>query len=270
VAGLQWKPQFHNPPKSILKPTIEAVEEYRMLRDGDRVLVCLSGGKDSLSLLHTLRQLQFFLRARGVEFSLAAVTVDPGSASYSPRPLLPYLAGLGLPYFYEEQGIMEKAVSLGEDCTSICSFCSRLKRGRLYSAARREGYSVLALGQHLDDLAESFLMSAFHNGLLHTMKAAYTVEEGDLRVIRPFVYVREVNLRRFADSAHLPVIAENCPACFEAPKERHRVKQLLAAQEVLYPRLFSSLQAALRPLMARDRTGMESRIPQERTKPVSD
>ena len=73
-------------------------------------------------------------------------------------------------------GILEKAVSLGDDLTSICSFCSRLKRGRLYSCARREGYNVLALGHHLDDLSESFLMSLFHNGFLRTMKAAYTVE----------------------------------------------------------------------------------------------
>ena len=73
-------------------------------------------------------------------------------------------------------GILQKAVSLGEDLSSICSFCSRLKRGRLYSTARREGYNVLALGQHLDDLAESFLMSVFHNGFLRTMKACYTVE----------------------------------------------------------------------------------------------
>ena len=84
--------------------TPQAVEEYNMIRDGDRVLVCLSGGKDSLSLLHTLRQYQFVSEARGVRFSLGAVTVDPGSTSYNPRPLIPYLAALNLPYFYEEQG----------------------------------------------------------------------------------------------------------------------------------------------------------------------
>ncbi|QQP37784.1 tRNA 2-thiocytidine biosynthesis protein ttcA, partial [Caligus rogercresseyi] len=74
------------------------------------------------------------------------------------------------------------------DCSSICSYCSRMKRGRIYAAARREKYNVLAMGQHLDDLAESFLMSIFHNGRLRTIKANYTVREGDLRVIRPFVY----------------------------------------------------------------------------------
>ena len=121
---------------------------------------------------------------------MGAVTVDPQSSSYSPRPLIPYMAALGVPYFYEEQGesvhltfcpadpsslgILEQASSLPE-CDSICSFCSRMKRGRLYACARKEGYNVLAMGQHLDDLAESFLMAAFHNGFLRTMKAHYTV-----------------------------------------------------------------------------------------------
>ncbi|XP_060584286.1 tRNA-cytidine(32) 2-sulfurtransferase-like [Ruditapes philippinarum] len=132
-----------------------------------------------------------------------------------------------------------------------------MKRGRIYACARREGYNVLALGQHLDDLCESFLMSIFHNGILRTMKANYTVEEGDLRVIRPFVYVREKDLRMFAENNKLPVIAENCPACFEAPKERHRIKQLLASQEIMFPRIFSSLMAAIKPIMAINKTQMK-------------
>ena len=96
----------------------------------------------------------------------------------------------------------------------------------------------------------SFLMSIFHNGNLRTMKANYYVREGDLRVIRPLVHVRESATREFADSAQLPVIPENCPGCFEAPKERYRVKSLLAEQECLYPRLYWSLLGAMRPLLA--------------------
>lgn len=91
------------------------------------------------------------------------------------------------------------------------------------------------------------------------MKANYTVDGGDLRVIRPFVFVRERDLRTFAERVELPVIAENCPGCFEAPKERNRTKQLLAAQELLFPQLFSSLQAAMMPLMSVDRTGSQSK-----------
>eukprot|EP00794_Sanderia_malayensis_P006974 gene6974-7759_t len=249
--------KFHSPPKVIFGPTVEAIEEYSMIENGDRVLLCLSGGKDSLSMLHTLRQYQFYAKAKGVVFEFGAMTVDPQSAAYDPSPLKEYLAKLGVPYFYEEQDIITQASNLPV-CESICSFCSRMKRGRMYACARREGYNVLALGQHLDDIAESFLMSVFHNGLLRTMKASYTVKEGDLRVIRPLINVREKDLRTFATQVKLPVIPENCPGCFEAPKERHRTKQLLAHQEVLFPNLFSSIQTALKPLTSKNRTGLES------------
>ncbi|XP_064595261.1 uncharacterized protein LOC135461904 [Liolophura sinensis] len=248
--------KWHCPGKKIFNPFLEAVEEYSMLRVNDRVLVCLSGGKDSLSLLHTIRQYQFYARSKGKNFEFGAVTVDPQTPSYDPSPLKDYLAVLGVPYFYESQGILESAAGLPYECASICSFCSRMKRGRIYACARREGYNVLALGQHLDDLAESFLMSFFYNGILRTMKASYTVQEGDLRVIRPFVYVREKALREFAAEKKLPVIAENCPACFEAPKERHRIKQLLASQEILHPHLYNSMMSAMKPVMAINKTGV--------------
>ncbi|KAG1709780.1 tRNA-cytidine(32) 2-sulfurtransferase [Nymphon striatum] len=253
------KKLWHYPPKSILKPTLKAIEDFDMIKNHDRLLVCLSGGKDSLSLLHMIKQYQFIAQKKGIMFSLGAVTVDPQTESYNPSSLKEYLAKLNVPYFYEEQCIIEQAATLPEQCTSICSFCSRMKRGRIYACARREGYNVLALGQHLDDLTESFMMSVFHNGRLGTMKANYTVKEGDLRVIRPFVFVREEALRNFAIESRLPVIAENCPACFEAPKERHRMKQLLAAQEVIFPRLYSSLKSAILPIMSINRTGIDGR-----------
>lgn len=249
----EWKP----PSKEIFKPFLEAVKEFQMVEDGDRVLVCLSGGKDSLSLLHTMRQYQFYAAKNGLHFRLGAVTVDPLSSAYDPRPLIPYLEQLGVEdYLFEQQDIMRMAQEAG--ASSICAYCSRMKRGRIYAAARRAGYNVLALGQHLDDLAESFFMSIFHNGRLRTMKANYLVTEGDLRIIRPLVYVREKHLRQFAESRKLPVIPENCPACFEAPKERHRLKQLLAQQELLYPRLYWNLKTALYPVMRVSRTGLES------------
>ncbi|KAK3100241.1 hypothetical protein FSP39_016852 [Pinctada imbricata] len=244
--------KWFSPPKTIFTPFLKALEEYKMIRDGDRILVCLSGGKDSLSLLHTIRQYQFYSKSKGVVFEFGAVTVDPQTPSYDPSPLKQYLASLGVPYFYESQCIMEQAQSL-EDCASICSFCSRMKRGRIYACARRNGYNVLALGQHLDDLAESFLMSFFHNGILRTMKAHYDVEERDLRVIRPFVYAE----REGPQDNKLPVIAENCPACFEAPKERHRTKQLLAAQEILFPQIYNSMMAAMKPIMGISKTGIK-------------
>lgn len=234
-----------------------AMQDFDMLREGDRILVGLSGGKDSLSLLHMLLTLS---RRAPVRFSVAACTVDPSAAGYDPGPtLVPHLRALGVPYFLERQPIVEQARQfMDAKRPSICACCSRMKRGVLYSTARREGYNVLALGQHLDDLAESFVMSAFQNGVLRTMKAHYANDAGDLRVVRPLVYVRERELAAHAAAAGLPVVADNCPACFQEPKERARVKSVLANQEQLFPQLPRRLLAAMRPLM---RGAMEPRAP---------
>jgi hypothetical protein len=212
-------------------------------------------------------------------------------AQYDPSPLKKYFAALGVPYFYESHPILATAKTAMEGKkASICSYCARMKRGILYTCMRREGYNVLALGQHLDDLAESLLMSVFHNGLLRTMKANYHAEAGDIRIIRPLIYVRERLTREYSNVADLPVIFESqwgqafyampmrlslfciiwsvliafslcpaslflpdCPACFEAPKERARVKLLLASQEHVHANLFSNMLQAMRPLM-----GMEN------------
>ncbi|CAD6196378.1 unnamed protein product [Caenorhabditis auriculariae] len=115
-----------------------------------------------------------------------------------------------------------------------------MKRGRLAAAATYHGWNVLAMGQHLDDLAES------------TMKAQYSTRDEKLRVIRPLVFVREKALRQFSADKKLPVVAENCPACFNQATERHRIKQLLAQQELIFPDLFNSLRGALRPLLLVD------------------
>ena len=123
-----------------------------------------------------------------------------------------------------------------------------MKRGVLYTCASEEGYNVLALAQHLDDLAESFVMGAFHNGQLRTMRAKYVANRG-VTVIRPLVYAREHMTKSFAMEANLPVINENCPACFEEPKERARVKKLLAREEKLYPKIYNSLRHSMSPLM---------------------
>ena len=115
-------------------------------------------------------------------------------------------------------------------------------------SARNE--AIFVFRQHLDDCAESFLMSAFHNSQLFTMKANYWNKEKDLRIIRPLVYVRETETRKFAEGNKLPIVPENCPACFSEPKERNRMKQLLAQQEILHPSIFHSLKRAMKPLLA--------------------
>jgi selenocysteine lyase/cysteine desulfurase/tRNA(Ile)-lysidine synthase TilS/MesJ len=233
--------------KKVKRYVGQALRDYNMVKEGDRIMVALSGGKDSLTLLHILLALK---KKSPVKFEVGACTIDPQHPEYDPSPLKKYLESLGVPYFYEESPIMRLAKTcMDSKRVSICSFCARMKRGNLYSAARREGYNVIAMGQHLDDLAESFLMSAFHNGCLRTMKANYHVEEGDIRVIRPLVYVRERLTRQYASVRDLPIVNENCPACFDEPKERARIKQVLAAQEHIHPDLFSSMLKAMDPLI---------------------
>merc|ERR1712151_675281 len=124
------------------------------------------------------------------------------------------------------------------------------KRGMLYTCMREHNYNVLCLGQHLDDFAESFLMSAFRNGALRTMKANYYVGEQDIRVCRPLVHVREKTMAQFAKDNRLPVITDNCPACFAVPKERHRIKLMLSQQEFEHPDLFWSMMKCMKPLMS--------------------
>eukprot|EP01103_Thecamoeba_quadrilineata_P015083 TRINITY_DN4658_c0_g2_i1.p1 TRINITY_DN4658_c0_g2~~TRINITY_DN4658_c0_g2_i1.p1 ORF type:complete len:974 (+),score=172.47 TRINITY_DN4658_c0_g2_i1:1-2922(+) len=249
--------KYYVPTRTILSPSMEAVEEFGMIKNGDRIIVCVSGGKDSLTMVHLLKHQQYLLGSKGIKFDMCAVTVDPlDHDSFDPRPLQKYFDGLGLEYHLLSQGILAQAKSM-ENCDSICSFCSRMKRGTLYSFARANGWNVLAIGQHLDDMVESFLMSAFHNGLLRSMKAHYTVKDGDLRIIRPLVYVRERELATFARNNRLPVVNENCPGCFTAPTERHRIKQLLASQELLFPSLIPSLKMAIKPLISIDKTGIE-------------
>jgi tRNA(Ile)-lysidine synthase TilS/MesJ len=133
-----------------------------------------------------------------------------------------------------------------------------MKRGIMYSTCREQGYGVLALAQHLDDFAESFLMSAFHQGRLGTMKAHYTNDAGDVRVIRPLAYVRETQTAAFAASAALPVVPDSCPACFSIPTQREHTKHLLAREEQNNPQLFAKLLSAMRPLMGERHCAAES------------
>ena len=234
------------PPKALMRPIGRAISDFDMIRHGDRILLGVSGGKDSLALLHILLHLQKY---SPVDFDLGVVTVDPQVEGFDPSPLRAYVQSLSIPCFYEQQPLLERATRhMKKD--SYCSWCARMKRGVMYATARRERYNVLALAQHLDDLAESFLMSAFHGGQLRTMKAHYRIDAGDLRVIRPLAYVRERQTRDFAQSTELPIILDSCPACFRMPTQRMHMKQLLAQEEATNKLLFTRILSTIQPLMS--------------------
>lgn len=234
-----------NLPKLLIKPVGRAISDFGMIKDGDKILLAVSGGKDSLSLFHLLRHFQ---RHAPIKFDLGVVTIDPQVEGFEPQALEVFFKTFDIPYFFEEFPILEQAKeSMKGD--SYCSFCARIKRGLMYKVARREGYNVLALGQHLDDLSESLIMSMCHNGKIQTMKAHYINDAKDLRIIRPMVYVRERQLADFAASANLPVIADSCPACFTMPTERDHFKQWLLTEEKRTPNLYKNLLSAMKPML---------------------
>jgi tRNA(Ile)-lysidine synthase TilS/MesJ len=233
------------PPKSLLRAVGRAIAEHDMIRDGDRILLGVSGGKDSLSLLVILKHLQTYAPVR---FELAAVTVDPQVPGFEPARLAVHMDALGIRWILEAQPILDEARAR-MDGDSFCAYCARMKRGIMYRLCREHGYNVLALAQHLDDLAESLLMSLFRGGQLRTMKAHYRNDVGDLRIIRPLVYARERQTAAFAKSGGLPEVPDSCPACFDMPTERERMKRLLAAEEAENPQVFQSMLHAMQPLL---------------------
>jgi tRNA(Ile)-lysidine synthase TilS/MesJ len=253
------------PPKSLLRKVGRAIADYTMIREGDRILLGVSGGKDSLSLLQVLTHLRSYAPVR---FELGVITVDPEVEGFDPSPLKAYYDRLGVPWFYRDQPIMEEARQR-MDGDSFCAYCARMKRGIMYSTCRNEGYNVLALAQHLDDLAESLMMSLFHNGKLLTMKAHYLNNEGDIRIIRPLVYCRESQTADFARNAQLPIIPDSCPACFTKPTRRAYMKSLLAREARDNPHLFANLLHAMRPLMDEAPALAEKRPPEKDTAPSS-
>lgn len=172
-AALDSSSKWVCPPKTIWQPSVEALQEFEMIKDGDKVMVCLSGGKDSLSLLHTLIQYQNYAQNKGILFSLGAVTVDPDTTGCDPCILIPHLKCLGVHYIIDDR---KSELAKNEHRENLYSFCTPSLRQRLYNSAKSSGYNVLAIAQHLDDLCETFLLSVFHTGRLKTMKAHYYIK----------------------------------------------------------------------------------------------
>ncbi|XP_043682821.1 uncharacterized protein LOC122636054 isoform X4 [Vespula pensylvanica] len=273
--NVQPRVQWYSAPRNIWKPTVEAIQEFDMIRDNDRVLLCLSIlGKDSLSLLHTLHQYRLHARSKGIDFEIGAATIDTGGTTFDRLETTRHFKVLDVPYFYEELAIDSTTTttttvtptptptttttttttttgteSQAEESLSneACSFCNRSIRAQLYAIAKRHGYNVLALGQHLDDLTEGFLSSVFHGGQLKTMKAHYYIRRQDLRVIRPFVYVSEKALRQFSRGKRFASYESKTSELSE--KQKHGKDILIQQQERAYPRIYWSVRTALRPLI---------------------
>lgn len=214
-----------------------------MLKDGDRILVCLSGSSASLSLLHALRQ---FARARGLHIDLGAVSL--GTSGVDPRALMLYLRDLNIKYIFDHLGtniFLNDAVGFIIFLKHIFTAPVESLRNKLYSIARQNSYNVLALGNSLDKLADDFLMSVLYKGRMLATQAHCYNRDGDLRVIRPFIYVREKLLEDFSIAKDLPTRPSKL---FTKPPDA--ANSVLKVQEATNPAVYENIKNALRPLMA--------------------
>jgi tRNA 2-thiocytidine biosynthesis protein TtcA len=224
------------------KKVTRAITEYQLIEDGDRVMVGLSGGKDSWALIQILD----ILRVRApISFTLVAVNVNSGYTNFRHDQVAAACAERGWELRVEHTTIGAIIDDVLDDGETPCSLCARLRRGVLYRMADAVGATKIALGHHLDDFVETVLLNLFFQGSLKAMPARLVSDSGRHVVIRPLVYVTEDEARRFAQESNLPVIGCCCPACGDLSLKRQRIKRLLAEFEVEHPEIKNSMIKAL-------------------------
>jgi tRNA 2-thiocytidine biosynthesis protein TtcA len=219
----------------------EAIGDYGMIEAGDRVMVCLSGGKDSYALLDVLIK----LRERApLRFELVAVNLDQRHPGYPEHILPDYLKSLGIPFRIEVQDTYSVVKRLIPEGETMCSLCSRLRRGVLYRVARELGATKIALGHHRDDILETFFLNLFFGGKMKAMSPKLQSDDGQHVVIRPLAYVAESDLEAYAEVKRFPIIP--CDLCGSQPTlQRKQVKQMLREWEKLHPGRVDSMFRAL-------------------------
>ena len=232
----------------IAKKTTKAIVEFNLIEDGDRVMVGLSGGKDSWALMQTLDELR---RRAPIEFSLIAVNVDSGYKDFKHDLIAKTCHARGWEYRIEHTEIGEIMDDVLEAGATPCSLCARLRRGVLYRIAGEVGATKIALGHHLDDFIETLLLNLFFAGTLKAMPARLVSDNGEHVVIRPLVYVGENEARLYAKECELPIIGCCCPACGDLSLQRQRVKRLILDLEREHSGVKQSMLKALSNVMPR-------------------
>jgi tRNA 2-thiocytidine biosynthesis protein TtcA len=220
----------------------KAIDDYAMIADGDRVMVCLSGGKDSYTLLDVLLSLQ---RSAPVKFDLVAVNLDQKQPGFPAHVLPEYLGALGVPYEILEQDTYSVVKRVVPEGRTMCGLCSRLRRGRLYRYAAENGITKIALGHHRDDIVETLFLNLFFGGRLKAMAPKLLSEDGRHVVIRPLAYVPEREIERYARARQFPIIP--CRLCGSQDNlQRVAVKAMLAEWEREHPGRTETIFSALR------------------------
>src|SRR6266436_6179301 len=226
----------------IARKVTKAIVDHGLIEDGDRVMVGLSGGKDSWALIQILDVLR---RRAPIAFSIVAVNIDSGYEGYEHHKLTEACAARGWELHVEHTTIGETIEDILDDSATPCSLCARLRRGALYRLADTVGATKIALGHHADDFIETLLLNIFFAGALKAMPPKLVSDDGAHVVIRPLVYVGEEEARAYTKECELPIIGCCCPACGDLGLQRQRIKRMLMDLEAEHPGVKTSMLKAL-------------------------
>lgn len=239
--NLKQKTEFNKLQKRLRRLVGRAIEDYNMIEENDKIMVCLSGGKDSYTMLEILLNLQ---QTAPVKFDLIAVNLDQKQPGF-PEEILPnYLSSKNIPYYILEKDTYSIVKSKVEEGKVTCGLCSRLRRGSLYGFAREIGATKVALGHHREDILETFFLNLFFGGKLKAMPAKLLSDDKQNILIRPLAYCTEADIAEFARIKEFPIIP--CNLCGSQPNlQRQVIKNLLAGWEKEYPGRKEIMFAAL-------------------------
>jgi tRNA 2-thiocytidine biosynthesis protein TtcA len=247
----------------------QAIEDFKMIEDGDQVMVCLSGGKDSYALLDILLSLQKHALA---DFKLIAVNLDQKQPGFPEHVLPQYLESLGVPYRIVEQDTYSVVKRVIPEGKTTCSLCSRLRRGILYGTAEKLGTTKIALGHHRDDILETLFLNMFHGGTLKGMPPKLLSDNGKHIVIRPLAYCREKDLAAYAKIKAFPIIP--CNLCGSQPNlQRQMIKEMLQTWDRQSPGRLETMFRALqnvKPSHLADPTLYDFKVLQQQDTPFPD
>ena len=235
------KYSFNKLQKKLRRLTGRAIDDFKMIEEGDRVMVCLSGGKDSYAMLNMLMSLQ---KSAPIHFELIAVNLDQKQPGFPEHVLPEYLEGLDVPYHIinrDTYSVVKEKIPEGK---TTCGLCSRLRRGTLYSFAEDIGATKIALGHHKDDIVETMFLNMFYGSRLSSMPPKLRADDGRNIVIRPLAYCREKDIARFAEHLEFPIIP--CNLCGSQENlQRQNIKAMLAEWERKHPSRIESIFTAM-------------------------